>query len=307
MTIEGERQSKSWRFYFLGTASNGPADMTATFNYKDGTSSTTDFQIYNWDTNSDVTRAVTVYQTGRVYWGNLSDNNNNFRFYEIPAFVDQNKVIKSISLYNSGETKANSKAMVFGFCIVGKDDSAEMFYMGSNGYATYVPEVKDIDMSGFASDGLAAYTVSFAPEGWANLTKVTKIPVGSAVVMKGNAGSYKLPYTTGAAALTGNELKAATADVTADGTQYILANGAQGVGFYKATTGSTIAAGKGYLVISGEAGVKGFYGFEFNDATGINDVNVDLNANSSIYNIAGQRLQKMQKGINIVNGKKVLK
>lgn len=308
MTIEGERQSKSWRFYFLGTASNGPADMTATFHYQDGTTSTAEFQIYNWDTNNEVTRAVTVYQTGRVYYnGSLYDNNNNFRFYEIPAFVDQNKVIKSISLYNSGETKANSKAMVFGFCIVGKDDSAEMFYMGSNGYATYVPEVKDIDMSGFASDGLAAYTVSFAPEGWANLTKVTKIPVGSAVVMKGNAGSYKLPYTTGAAALTGNELKAATANVTADGTQYILANGAQGVGFYKATTGSTITAGKGYLVISGEAGVKGFYGFEFNDATGINDVNVDLNTNSSIYNIAGQRLQKMQKGINIVNGKKVLK
>ena len=309
MTIEGERQSKSWRFYFLGTASNGPADMTATFNYKDGTSSTAEFQIYNWDTNNDVTRAVTVYQTGRVYWdGSLYDGNNNFRFYEIPAFVDQNKVITSISLYNSGVSNVNSKAMVFGFCIVGKDDSAEMFYMGSNGYATYVPEVKDIDMSSFASDVLAAYTVSFAPEGWANLSKVTKIPVGSAVVMKGNAGSYKLPYTTGAAALTGNDLKAATADVTADGTQYILANGAQGVGFYKATTGSTIAAGKGYLVISGEAGVKGFYGFEFNDATAIQTIdNGQQTTVGAIYNVAGQRLQKMQKGINIVNGKKVLK
>jgi hypothetical protein len=27
----------------------------------------------------------------------------------------------------------------------------------------------------------------------------------------------------------------------------------------------------------------------------------------SIYNLAGQRLNKMQKGINIVNGKKILK
>ena len=27
----------------------------------------------------------------------------------------------------------------------------------------------------------------------------------------------------------------------------------------------------------------------------------------AIYNIAGQRIQKMQKGINIVNGKKILK
>ncbi|MEE1309188.1 MAG: hypothetical protein UHJ41_03710 [Bacteroidaceae bacterium] len=308
MTIDGDRQSKSWRFYFLGTASNGPADMTATFNYADGTTSQAQFQIYNWDTNNEVTRAVTVYQTGRVYYnGSLYDNNNNFRFYEIPAFVDQNKVIKSISLYNSGETKANSKAMVFGFCIVGKDDSAEMFYMGSNGYATYVPEVKDIDMSGFASDGLAAYTVSFAPEGWANLTKVTKIPVGSAVVMKGNAGSYKLPYTTGAAALTGNDLKAATADVTADGTQYVLADGAEGIGFYLVEAGSTIAAGKGYLEIPAGNGVKGFYGFEAGDATGISDIDANVDANAVIYNLSGQRIQKAQKGINIVNGKKILK
>ena len=40
LTIDGERQSKSWRFYFLGTASNGPADMTATFTYDDNTTST---------------------------------------------------------------------------------------------------------------------------------------------------------------------------------------------------------------------------------------------------------------------------
>ena len=83
--------------------------------------------------------------------------------------------------------------MVFGFCIVGKDDTAEMFYMGSNGYATYVPEVKDVDLSSFDAEDLAAYTVSIAPEGWANMTQVTKDPVGSAVLMKGKAGSYKLP------------------------------------------------------------------------------------------------------------------
>lgn len=307
LTIDGERQSKSWRFYFLGTASNGPADMTATFNYQDGTTSTAEFQIYNWDTNNDVTRAVTVYQTGRVYNGNLNDDNNNFRFFEIPAFVDQNKVITSISLYNSGETKANSKAMVFGFCIVGKDDSAEMFYMGSNGYATYVPEVKDIDVSGFNAEDLAAYTVSFDPKGWANLTQVTKIPAGSAVVMKGKAGSYKLPYTTDAAALTGNELKAANADVTADGTQYVLADGAEGIGFYQVKAGTTIAAGKGYLEISAANGVKGFYGFESGDATGISDIDANVDANAVIYNLSGQRIQKAQKGINIVNGKKLLK
>lgn len=307
MTLDGERQSKSWRFYFLGTASNGPADMTATFSYKDGTTSTAKFQIYNWDTNNDVTRAVTVYQTGRVFNGNLSDGNNNFRFFEIPAFVDQNKVITNISLYNSGETNAKSKAMVFGFCIVGKDDSAEMFYMGSNGYATYVPQVKDIDLSSFNNDDLAAYTVSIAPEGWANLTQVTKIPTGSAVVMKGKAGSYKLPYTTGADKLTGNVLKAAENDVVANGTQYILAQVEGEVAFHQATENSVIPAGKGYLELDGAGPlVKAFFGDEESE-TAITNVNVNGNANNAaIYNMAGQRISKLQKGVNIVNGRKVL-
>lgn len=311
MTVDGELKSKSWRFYFLGTASNGPADMTATFSYADGTTSTADFQIYNWDTDNETTREVTVYQTGRVWEyqgvGYLQDGGNNFRFFEIPAFVDQDKVITSISLYNSGESNGRSKAMVFGFCIVGKDNTAEMFYIGSKGYATYVPEVNDVDLSVFADNELAAYTVAVTDEGWARLTPVTKVPAGSAVIMKGKAGSYKLPYTTGVSALSGNELKAAVADVVADGTQYVLADGAEGIGFYQVKAGSTIVAGKGYLEISAANGVKGFYGFESGDATGISDIDANVDANAVIYNLSGQRIQKVQKGINIVNGKKLLK
>ena len=47
--------------------------------------------------------------------------------------------------------------------------------------------------------------------------------------------------------------------------------------------------------------------FKGEDATGINDLKdaKDLN-NAVIYNVAGQRVNKLQKGINIVNGKKVL-
>ena len=39
-------------------------------------------------------------------------------------------------------------------------------------------------------------------------------------------------------------------------------------------------------------------------ATGITVIKDDLN--ESIYNLAGQRMSKMQKGVNIVGGKKVL-
>ena len=41
------------------------------------------------------------------------------------------------------------------------------------------------------------------------------------------------------------------------------------------------------------------------EVTGINDLNAD-DSNSPIYNLSGQRLSKMQKGINIRNGKKIV-
>ncbi|MBQ8455403.1 MAG: Ig-like domain-containing protein [Bacteroidaceae bacterium] len=167
-------------------------------------------------------------------------------------------------------------------------------------YATYVAPA-DVDFSGSKVSAFAAQT----KESYVHLEPVTTVPAGTAVVVKADAaGTYAINGTTRASLGTENELVAATADVTADGTQYILSKEDEGVGFYKAKTGSTINAGKGYLVIRG-AGVKGFYGFD-EDATGINAVEI-ANENAPVYNVAGQRLQKMQKGINIVGGKKVLK
>ena len=102
-----------------------------------------------------------------------------------------------------------------------------------------------------------------------------------------------------------NELKGTADDMTADGSQYVLAmpEGAQ-VGFYKAIVGSTISAGKAYLEPENASGIKAFL-FGGDDATSIANVEKTIET-GAIYNLAGQRLQKMQKGINIINGKKVL-
>ena len=105
--------------------------------------------------------------------------------------------------------------------------------------------------------------------------------------------------------IEGNVLKGAAENVEAAG-KYVLAKpeGKQ-VGFYLAN-GGTIKAGKAYL--ESESGVKAFY-FPEDDATGIEMVNGQSSMfnGGAIYNIAGQRINKMHKGINIVNGKKVLK
>ncbi|MBQ6192008.1 MAG: BACON domain-containing protein [Bacteroidaceae bacterium] len=144
----------------------------------------------------------------------------------------------------------------------------------------------------------------------AQLTAVTDgIPAGAAVLVKASAGTYEFTYTTETVAeITNNDLVAATAAVTADGSQYCLAQ-FDGVGFYKVQAGIVIPAGKAYLQVTSSAGqAKAFYGFD-DDATGIETIdNGQLTTdNGVIYNLAGQRLQKMQRGINIVNGKKILK
>lgn len=172
------------------------------------------------------------------------------------------------------------------------------------GYATLVA-AQDLEIPA----NVKVYAVQINGE-WAILNAIENgIPAGEAVVVKADAGEYVFNYATDAVeSLTvTNDLVAATAPVTADGSQYVLAKLDEEIGFYKATVGSTIAAGKAYLQIAGEATVKGFT-FKFgDDATSINEELRVKSEESSIYNLAGQRVSKMQRGINIVNGKKLLK
>ena len=174
-------------------------------------------------------------------------------------------------------------------------------------YATFVAPV-DVDFTGADVSAFAAQ-INKNKEGYVYLAPVKTVPAGTAVVVGAEAGKYTVPATTDAALGEDNDLVAATAEVVADGTQYILAKVNDKVGFAKAISETTIAAGKGYLVISGDAGVKGFYPFAADDATGINEVNGQWSMinGQPIYNLAGQRIQKIQKGINIVGGKKILK
>ena len=105
---------------------------------------------------------------------------------------------------------------------------------------------------------------------------------------------------------TAAELKAATDFIDADGSQYVLAEKDGVVGFYQATEGSIINKGKGYLEVAAPA-VKGFY-LTTGDETGIAETMTDevLKADGAIYDLSGRRVEKLQKGIYIVNGKKVV-
>ncbi len=81
------------------------------------------------------------------------------------------------------------------------------------------------------------------------------------------------------------------------------------VGFYKVVEDAPlyIYPNRCYLTVPASGGIKEAFFFNEDDATGIKAmVNGQKSMDNAIYNLAGQRMSKMQKGVNIVNGKKIL-
>ena len=194
-------------------------------------------------------------------------------------------------------------AYVMGFKqLIGTDkypsplNAEEVNYVGDAGYATMYDKANDWALNGDATAYIAAFDGKYL-----QLTEVEDVPAGAAVILKGSY--YNKLATTATSDVTANELLGTDTDREADGTMYVLAQPeGEEVGFYQAT--GTIAAGKAYY--QSTSGVKAFY-FGNGDATSIQTIdNAQKTTEDAIYNIAGQRLNKVQKGINIINGKKVL-
>ena len=145
------------------------------------------------------------------------------------------------------------------------------------------------------------------------------IPAGEAVVLKGakntsysfNVSAPSNTLTPDAAnVLKGTDVRALTSDVCSGSVFYALSHkGGQNVGFYWAAANGgafECPAHKAFLAADSQIGsVKSFI-FEDEGATGIVSPLGETEEGAAIYNVAGQRLSKMQKGINIVNGKKIL-
>jgi len=186
------------------------------------------------------------------------------------------------------------------------DSSREkVLYVGAAGYSTFYDADNDWALSSYNGDA-KAFIGTLTPSGGAlHLEEIGDIPAGTAVVIGGTY--YNKVSTTATADATGNILIGSTGyTVPADRDIFALGIADDVVGFYPVVAGVNIPAGKAYLDLTDTA-VKEFLTFVFDDATGINEELRMKNEESSevIFNVAGQRLGKMQKGINIVNGKKI--
>ena len=91
----------------------------------------------------------------------------------------------------------------------------------------------------------------------------------------------------------------------ASNSYFIISNNA----FYEVDSEVSLKAFRGYITVASGSSVKALSFVFDDDPTAIEMVNGQSSMvnGQPIFNLAGQRINKMQKGINIVNGKKILK
>ena len=189
---------------------------------------------------------------------------------------------------------------------------------GSVNYGTLYYSNKNLTVP----DGLTAYTASVS-NGSLTLSAVTgAIPANTGVVLKTNSKLDEnttftfTEATEGGTVVAGNMLKGndEDAETTGGAIYYQLSRNANkdpySIGFYwGAAYGASFTnkAHRAYLAVP--AGTTTAKGFAFSDITdGIGQVengNMTMEK-AEIYNLAGQKVNKAQKGIYIVNGKKIV-
>lgn len=171
-------------------------------------------------------------------------------------------------------------------------------------YSTYY----DGHIAHTLSDGATAYTGTISDDNLL-LTPIKDgiIPKGEAVIIRSNSSNITLlPSNSTKENNEENRLRGSDTDTGAPDGCYILSYGQYGLGFYRYAEGNTLAAHKAFLINQHGALAKAFrMVFANNKVTGIGNADATVSPDIRIYNLNGMRLGKLQKGINIVNGKKI--
>ena len=197
----------------------------------------------------------------------------------------------------------------------GAAGNAQQITIGASGMATFCSD-SDLDFS--TVSGLQAYTgAGFNREtGVLTMLRVSDVPAGTGLVLRGTPGTYKVPYGT-LASIYANLLVGVTTATTLSQTEggytnYILSNGSHGVGFYIISGTGQLSAGKAYLHIpTAQSSNLSRIMMDFDsEATGIENVqrSTESRKADTWYDLSGRRIgvRPTRKGLYIRNGQKVV-
>lgn len=155
--------------------------------------------------------------------------------------------------------------------------------------------------------GANLYSIGGEANGWLHLNEETTLEAGTPYIFEATADAINCYYTGSVEATEALTIRGLVGSLTGTSVptgKYILKNNE----IRLAGTGVTIGANRAYIDMEqvpayDGASVKAITIFD--NATGINGIDATANG-ETIYNVAGQRMQKLQKGINIVGGRKVI-
>ena len=178
--------------------------------------------------------------------------------------------------------------------------------LGSNGYATYANNVYPLNLT--SAD---AYKAAVSGDK-VNFTLFEQsVPASTGMLVKGTAsGTVNLPIADASTTVDGNEFQVnvsggnfTAADHT---TYYAMIKNSNPLTFGTFAPGTlAFPANKAYLAVAGSA-ARLMAVFGDDEATGIDSVKSEEITVKGYYNLAGQRVAAPQKGLYIVNGKKVI-
>ena len=249
--------------------------------------------------------SVTIYAPSLTEYGFSAFNGNSSgrKIYVFSDCVDTYKVRASLMGVDENDIEAIPALKVQG---------------GEMGcWCTYYNGLADVTVA----DGTTVYTAKRNNAGGVTLTETGSQIVnrGEAVLLKSNADVVLSSATdSGEGVYTDNELQGVDVQTTQDiNTTYYELSKPEGedFGFYMLQEGIDLDANKAYLAVekepsSGVSGAPVFYGFDFEEeeptTTAIASPQPSPEGEGAIFNLNGQRIKMLQKGLNIVDGKKVV-
>ena len=179
--------------------------------------------------------------------------------------------------------------------------SAASVTLSADGYKTMV------GTQPFSASGANIYIVTATDTEKATMTKITKAPANTPVILKGESNAeVSLSVEDAGDNASANLLQIST-ESTGNGV-YVLAKKDDVVAFYE-WDGGSLGTGRVYLPkpASGDAREMISFYFEDEETTGINTtLTTNERMNNEVYNLNGQRVAQPTKGLYIVNGKKYI-
>ena len=240
---------------------------------------------------------------------------------KVVTFTTKNGgVINTVGLqYTVKDVATSVKVNSATNCVIYPTSSAVANDGSTTYWGTYSNNLAAVDLSG---DGVEVYNVTL--DGSENKLVFTKradnkVAKGEGVIVKSNSASFNVAVVSDASAAAENLLKATPTTAQkiegGDNTLYYLAfeskDSKKNLGFYwNAENGTSLKAvpGKAYLAIpsSKQLSLRRSIVIDDSETTVIESVKADRGQQDAIYNIAGQRVNKLSKGVNIVGNNKII-